>query len=112
MAKLCRISTITIERYLDLLEKSYIIFKLGSFSKNLRNELKKSRKYYFYDLDIRNAVFNNFVPLEQRTDIGAIWENFCIVEYLKTLEYSEEYKVEIFATINKQNLNLLTRPVL
>lgn len=88
LANLCSTSTITIERYLDLLEKSFVIFKLGSFSKNLRNELKKSRKYYFYDLGIRNAVLNNFVRLEQRTDIGALWENFCIVEYMKTLEYA------------------------
>lgn len=88
LANLCGTSAITIERYLDLLEKSFVIFKLGSFSKNLRNELKKSRKYYFYDLGIRNAVLNNFVRLEQRTDIGALWENFCVAEYIKTLEYS------------------------
>lgn len=88
LANLCSTSTITIERYLDLLEKSFVIFKVGTFSKNLRNELKKSRKYYFYDLGIRNAVLNNFVRLEQRTDIGALWENFCIVEYMKTLEYA------------------------
>lgn len=88
LANLCGTSTITIERYLDLLEKSFVIFKLGSFSTNLRNELKKSRKYYFYDLGIRNAVLNNFVRVEQRTDIGALWENFCIAEYIKTLEYS------------------------
>lgn len=89
LANICGISSITVERYLDLLEKSFVVFKLGSFSKNLRNELKKSRKYYFYDLGIRNALLNNFVPLEERTDIGAIWENFCIAEYLKTLEYAE-----------------------
>lgn len=88
LANLCGTSTITIERYLDLLEKSFVIFKLGSFSKNLRNELKKSRKYYFYDLGIRNALLNNFVRLEQRTDIGALWENFCVAEYIKTLEYA------------------------
>ncbi len=89
LANICGISSITVERYLDLLEKSFVVFKLGSFSKNLRNELKKSRTYYFYDLGIRTALLNNFVPLEERTDIGAIWENFCIAEYLKTLEYAE-----------------------
>lgn len=91
LANMSGSSTITVERYLDLLEKSFVIFRLGSFSKNLRNELKKSRKYYFYDLGIRNALLNNFVPLEQRTDIGAMWENFCIAEYQKTLEYAEKY---------------------
>jgi hypothetical protein len=89
LASLCSTSTITVERYLDLLEKSFVIFKLGSFSKNLRNELKKSRKYYFFDLGIRNALLNNFIPLEERTDIGGMWENFCIVEYMKTIEYAE-----------------------
>ncbi len=89
LASLCSTSTITVERYLDLLEKSFVIFKLGSFSKNLRNELKKSRKYYFFDLGIRNALLNNFIPLEERTDIGGMWENFCIAEYMKTIEYAE-----------------------
>jgi len=89
LSSLCGTSNITIERYLDLLEKSFVIFKLGSFSKNLRNELKKSRKYYFFDLGIRNALLNNFIPLEERTDIGGIWENFCIAEYMKTIEYAE-----------------------
>lgn len=86
LANLTGVSTITVERYLDLLEKSFVIFRLGSYSANLRNELKKSRKYYFYDNGIRNALLNNFVPVDERTDIGALWENFCIAEYLKSNE--------------------------
>lgn len=86
LANLTGVSVMTVERYLDLLEKSFVIFKLGSFSNNLRNELKKSRKYYFYDNGIRNAVINNFVSIDERTDIGALWENFCIAEYLKSNE--------------------------
>lgn len=86
LANLTGVSALTVERYLDLLEKSFVIFRLGSFSSNLRNELKKSRKYYFYDNGIRNAVLNNFVPIDERTDIGALWENFCISEYLKLNE--------------------------
>ena len=86
LANLTGVSVITVERYLDLLEKSFVIFRLGSFSSNLRNELKKSRKYYFYDNGIRNAELNNFVSDDERTDIGALWENFCISEYLKSNE--------------------------
>jgi uncharacterized protein len=86
LANLTGVSVITAERYLDLLEKSFVIFKLGSYSNNLRNELKKSRKYYFYDNGIRNAVLNNFISVSERTDVGALWENFCVSEYLKRNE--------------------------
>ena len=73
----------TIESYLRILEQSFIIFRLGSFSRNLRNELKKSRKIYFVDTGIRNAIINNFNPPELRNDIGSLWENFVIAERLK-----------------------------
>lgn len=86
LANLTGVSVITAERYLDLLEKSFVIFKLGSYSNNLRNELKKSRKYYFFDNGIRNAVLNNFISAGERTDVGALWENFCVSEYLKRNE--------------------------
>lgn len=77
----------TVERYVDILEKSYIVFRLGSFSRNLRNELKSSRKIYFWDLGIRNAVIGNLAQVESRTDVGALWENFCIAERMKMLSY-------------------------
>ena len=83
LASLIGVSKQTIERYLDLLEKSFIIFKLGSFSGNLRNELKKRHKYYFFDTGIRNAVINNFADLSSRVDTGALWENFCVAEIIK-----------------------------
>lgn len=89
LAGMTGVSVLTVERYLDLLEKSFVIFKLTSYSNNLRNELKKSRKYYFYDNGIRNAVLNNFVSVNERTDIGALWENFCISEYLKVIENNQ-----------------------
>lgn len=73
----------TVERYLDLLYKCYVVFPLRSFSRNLRNEIKKSFKVYFYDLGIRNAVINNFSPLASRTDAGGMWENYLISERLK-----------------------------
>ena len=79
----------TIEKYLDLLEKSFVIFNLPAFSGNLRNEIRKSKKYYFYDLGIRNALIGNFTPVENRTDIGGLWENFCVVERLKWLSTNQ-----------------------
>lgn len=81
----------TVEKYIDILEKSYIVFRLGSFSRNLRNELKRSRKIYFWDLGIRNAVIGNFAQIENRSDIGALWENFCITERMKMLAYNGNF---------------------
>jgi predicted AAA+ superfamily ATPase len=75
----------TISKYIDLLEKTFVIFSLNSFSRNLRNELKKSRKIYFWDLGIRNAIIKNFNPLDIRSDKGALWENYIISERLKYL---------------------------
>ena len=73
----------TVESYLRILEQSFIIFRLGSFSRNLRNELKKSRKIYFVDTGVRNAVINNLNPPELRSDIGGLWENFVVAERMK-----------------------------
>ena len=78
----------TVSRYIDLLEKTFVIFSLNSFSRNLRNELKKSRKIYFWDLGIRNAIIKNFNPLEMRADKGSMFENFVISERLKYLNNS------------------------
>lgn len=79
----------TVETYIDLLEKCYIIFRLPSFSRNLRNELKHSRKIYFYDNGVRNAVIANYSPITQRTDAGALWENFAISERIKHNAYMD-----------------------
>ncbi|MEI7899335.1 MAG: ATP-binding protein [bacterium] len=73
----------TVEKYMDLLEKAYVIFSLPAFSRNARAEIRKGRKIYFYDLGIRNAVLGNFVPIQSRTDVGGLWENYLIVERLK-----------------------------
>lgn len=78
----------TVERYIHMLEKCYVVFRLSSFSRNLRNELKKSRKIYFWDTGVRNAVIKNFNPLHLRQDIGGLWENFLVAERLKTNHYS------------------------
>ena len=80
----------TVRRYLSLLKQSFVIFELGSFSKNLRKEVVKSKKYYFWDLGIRNALTDQFLPLDTRTDVGGLWENFLAVERLKKHEYRRE----------------------
>lgn len=78
----------TVERYIDLLEKAFVIFRLPALSRNLRNELKKSRKIYFYDNGIRNAVIKNFNIPSLRDDRGALWENLMISERMKANQYS------------------------
>jgi len=77
----------TVKRYLSLLKQSFVIFELGAFAKNLRKEVVKSKKYYFWDLGIRNTLIDQFLPLDSRTDIGQLWENFLAVERLKKQEY-------------------------
>lgn len=91
LAQTIGISSATVETYIDLLEKCFIVFRLGSFSRNLRNELKSSKKIYFYDNGIRNAIIANFSPVEMRNDIGALWENFVISERMKFNSYSERF---------------------
>lgn len=81
----------TVERYIELLEKCYIIFRLHGLSRNLRNELKKAKKIYFYDNGVRNAVIQQFAPLELRNDAGALWENFFISERVKRNHYQQDY---------------------
>ena len=81
----------TIENYIDLLEKCFVVFRLSSFSRNMRNEIKKGKKIYFYDNGIRNAVISNFAPIEMRTDAGVLWENFMISERVKRNSYIGSY---------------------
>ena len=92
----------TIERYITVLEQSYIIFRLGSFSRNLRNELKFSKKIYFWDMGIRNAVIGNFSLAETRSDIGAMWENFAIAERMKQINYRHPFAQSYFWRTKQQ----------
>ncbi len=78
----------TVEKYIILLEKAFVIFRLPAFSRNVRNEIRKGKKFYFYDNGIRNAIIKNIQLPGQRTDIGPLWENFLISERLKTLSMS------------------------
>ena len=87
LAQLTGMDNQTVERYISLLEKSFIVFRLPSLNRNMRNELKKSRKIYFWDNGLRNAVINQFSPMSLRSDAGALWENFLMVERYKHTEY-------------------------
>ena len=92
----------TVEKYVDMLEKAFIIFRLGSFSRNLRNELKASRKIYFWDLGIRNAVIGNLAQIENRNDVGELWENFAISERLKLNIYRNSVAQSWFWSTQQQ----------
>ena len=92
----------TIEKYIDLLEKCYIVFRLNGFNRNLRTELKKSKKIYFFDNGIRNAILQNFAPLSLRQDAGALWENFIISERIKHNHYSGRYVNSYFWRTTQQ----------
>jgi predicted AAA+ superfamily ATPase len=89
LANILNINKETVSSYIDLLEKSFIIFKLDAFSRNLRNEIARNKKIYFYDNGIRNALISNFNPLNTRQDSGALWENFLMSERKKFLHYNK-----------------------
>lgn len=91
LAQLVGADKTTVEKYVDLLEKCFVVFKLPSYSRNLRNEIKKGKKIYFYDNGIRNAVLANFALPDHRTDMGALWENFLVSERLKRNVYEGTY---------------------
>ena len=82
------INRITVEKYIDILEQCFILFRINSFSRNLRNEISKSIKIYFYDLGVRNILIKNLNPLDIRNDAGFLWENFCILERIKRNKYN------------------------
>ncbi len=86
----------TVGAYIDLLEKSFVVFRLSGFSRNLRKEITRNDKVYFYDLGIRNMVIGNFNPVSQRNDVGALWENFLIVERMKRLAYTKVHAQTYF----------------
>ncbi|MCL2709044.1 MAG: ATP-binding protein, partial [Defluviitaleaceae bacterium] len=91
LGQLCGLDNKTVEKYVTILEQTYVIFRLGSYSRNLRNELKSSRKIYFADNGIRNALIADFRPLELRDDAGKLWENYLVSERFKRNEYSSSY---------------------
>jgi predicted AAA+ superfamily ATPase len=92
----------TVGRYIEILEKGSVIFRLGSFSRNVRNEIKNNKKIYFYDNGIRNMIIGNFDPLELRQDKGALWENFLISERIKQNEYKQSLARKYFWRTKQQ----------
>jgi hypothetical protein len=92
----------TIEKYIGLLEKTFVVFRLQALSRNLRNEIKKSRKVYFFDNGIRNAIINNFNQINARQDIGALWENYIISERIKYTAYQRIHSNRFFWRTKQQ----------
>ncbi|OYT17463.1 MAG: ATPase [Bacteroidetes bacterium 4572_77] len=98
----------TIERYIDLLEKSFIIFRLHAINRNVRNEIKKGKKIFFYDNGLRNAIIGDFHPFDLRTDKGALWENFIISERIKLLNLTGFYgKYYFWRTTQQQEIDFI-----
>lgn len=98
----------TVQKYVGMLERAFVVFRLRSYSKNARNEIKKGRKIYFYDNGIRNAIIGNFNQLSQRTDSGALWENFVVSERMKYLSYNKMYSKRYFwRTAQQQEIDYL-----
>ena len=102
LGNLLGLNSLTVQRYIDLLEKSYVIFHLRSFSRNVRAELKKSRKIYFYDNGVRNALIGDFKPLNLRQDVGVLWENYIISERIKHNAYNQFYGKSYFWRTQQQ----------
>lgn len=108
IARLVQADKITVEKYIDLLQKAFVIFTLPAFSRNVRNEIKKSRKIYFYDNGIRNALIGNFNPIESRTDVGALWENFLVSERLKFLTNNNiDKNIYFWRTTQQQEVDFI-----
>ncbi len=93
----------SVERYLSLLEKVFVVKRLGGFSRNLRNEVTKSSRFYFFDNGVRNAIINNFNPIHSRDDVGMLWENFMVMERLKKQEYQRLFSNNYFWRTYDQN---------
>jgi predicted AAA+ superfamily ATPase len=108
LSQLVGINKVTVQNYIDILEKGYIVFRLNSFSRNLRNEIRQNRKIYFYDNGIRNMIIGNFSPLDLRMDKGALWENFLVSERLKQNHYKNTFaKMYFWRTKQQQEIDLI-----
>lgn len=99
---------VTVERYVDLLEKAFVLFRLPSLSRNRRNEIKRGKKVYFFDCGVRNSILQTFAPLRLRQDVGALWENFCVVERMKR-DFNRLRRVNRFfwRTVDQQEIDFL-----
>ena len=102
LSQLVGVDKNTVSNYIDILEKGYVIFRLTSFSRNLRNEIKTNQKIYFYDTGVRNAIIGNFNALDSRSDTGGLWENFLISERIKKLAYENSLANSYFWRTRQQ----------
>lgn len=108
IAQLVGVDKNTVSTYIDVLEKAFVIFRLNSFSKNIRNEIKANRKIYFYDNGVRNMLIGNFNTLEFRQDKGALWENFLVAERIKMLSYTDSLaKPYFWRTTQQQEIDYI-----
>ncbi len=108
LSQIVQLDKETIEKYIEVLEQCYIIFRLNSYNKNLRNELKKSRKLYFFDNGIRNAVIQDFRQVSARQDIGALWENYMVSEIWKKKKYENNYcRIYFWRTQTQQEVDIV-----
>lgn len=108
LARLTGSDNQTVEKYIDLLEKAFIIFRLNGFNRNVRNEIKKGKKIYFYDNGIRNAIIGNYLPLTSRTDNGALWENFLVSERFKFNNiHNADVKAYFWRTTQQQEIDYI-----
>lgn len=108
IGRLVGLDNSTVEKYITLLEKAYVIFRVGSWSRNLRNELKFAKKVYFYDNGIRNAVIQNFADISLRQDIGALWENYMVSELRKKIDYDRGYgRIYFWRTTTNREIDFL-----
>ena len=102
LSQLIGVNKITVQKYIDILEKGYIIFRINSFSRNIRNEIKRNRKIYFLDNGIRNMIIGDFKPLNLRIDKGALWENFLVSERRKQNIYKNTFAKMYFWRTQQQ----------
>ncbi|MGM0648695.1 MAG: ATP-binding protein [Bacteroidota bacterium] len=108
LSQMVNVDKNTVSKYIDILQKGFVIFKLGSFSRNLRHEIKTSKKIYFYDTGIRNMIIGNFNPLDLRNDKGALWENFLISERIKQNHYKQKLaRVYFWRTRKQQEIDFI-----
>lgn len=98
----------TVSAYIDLLEKAYVVFKVSSMKRNMRNEIMSGKKIYFFDNGIRNMIINNLNPIDYRNDVGALWENFMISERMKHNHYDQRYcNIHFWRTHQKQEIDYI-----
>jgi hypothetical protein len=108
LSQLIGINKITVQKYIEILEKGYVVFRLNSFNRNIRNEIKQNRKIYFYDNGIRNMIISNFNQLDLRVDKGALWENFLVSERRKQNLYKDTFaKMYFWRTKQQQEIDFV-----